>query len=323
MRAVTQPRYGSPDALRITTVPVRVPGPTEVRVRIRAAGVDAGTWHLITGKPYLMRFMGFGFRGPRSGTLGLAFAGDVDAVGSAVTAFRPGDRVFGSHGGAFAEFVNAPEKMLARMPSGLSFEAAATLPVSGVTAIQAVRDAGEVRSGQSVLVIGAGGGVGSFAVQLAVAAGANVTAVCSSSKASFVRELGAAEVVDYTQTDVTALDRRWDVILDIAGNRRLSRLRSILAPRGTLVLVGGENGGPVLGGMERVLGATVLNAFTGQRLRGLMSRENAADFEALAAAVTSGAVVPAIDTVYPLAEASAAVTHVASARARGKIVLVP
>ncbi|MCS5719687.1 NAD(P)-dependent alcohol dehydrogenase [Herbiconiux sp. CPCC 205763] len=323
MRAVTQPRYGSPDALRVTLVPVPSPGPNEVRVRIRAAGVDAGTWHLVTGKPYLMRLLGFGVRGPRSGTLGLAFAGEVDAVGSAVTAFQPGDRVFGSHGGAFAEFVCAPESMLARMPSDAGFDAAATLPVSGVTALQAVRDAGEVHAGQSVLVIGAGGGVGSFAVQLAVAAGATVTAVCSGSKESLVRSLGASEVVDYTQTDVTALDRRWDVIIDIAGNRRLSRLRRILGKRGTLVLVGGENGGPVLGGMERMLGATVLNAFTSQRLRGLISRENAADFDVLAAAVTSGAIVPAIDTPYPLAEAGAAVTHVAAGRARGKVILVP
>ncbi|MGD8167058.1 NAD(P)-dependent alcohol dehydrogenase [Herbiconiux sp. P16] len=323
MRAVTQPRYGTPDALQVTSVSVPEPGPNDVRVRIRAAGVDAGTWHLVTGKPYLMRLLGFGLRGPRSGTLGLAFAGAVDAVGAGVTSFRPGDRVFGSHGGAFADFVCAPQSMLVRMPADLSFEAAATLPVSGVTALQAVRDAGEVSPGQKVLVLGAGGGVGSFAVQLAVAAGATVTGVCSGSKASFVRELGAAEVVDYTQTDVTALDRRWDVIIDIAGNRPLSRLRPILAPRGILVLVGGENGGPVLGGMERMLGATVLNVFTGQRLRGLISRENAADFEALAVAVTSGAIVPAIDTVYPLAEVAAAVDHVAAGRARGKVVLVP
>ncbi|SDZ00246.1 NAD(P)-dependent alcohol dehydrogenase [Herbiconiux ginsengi] len=323
MRAVTQSRYGSPDALRVSVRPVPQPGPGEVRVRVRAAGVDAGTWHLVTGKPYLMRFMGFGLRGPRSGTLGLAFAGEVEAVGTAVTAFSPGDRVFGSGGGAFAEFVCAPQSMLARMPAGLGFEAAATLPVSGVTAIQAVRDAGEVHAGQNVLVIGAGGGVGSFAVQLAVAAGAAVTAVCSGSKAAFVERLGASEIVDYTRADVTALDRRWDVIIDIAGNRRLSRLRRILAPRGTLVLVGGENGGPVLGGMERVLGATLLNAFTRQRLRGLVSRENAADFEALADAVTSGAVIPAIDAVRPLEQVAAAVNHVAEGRARGKVVLVP
>ncbi len=321
MRAVTLARYGTPADVTVGIRPVPEPGPDEVRVRVRAAGIDAGTLHLVTGTPYLMRVMGFGFRGPRGGRLGLAFAGDVAAVGSAVTAFSPGDRVVGSQAGALAEFVCAPASAIVPIPDPVGYGAAATLPISGVTAIQAVRDVARVRAGQRVLVIGAGGGVGSFAVQLAVTAGATVTAVCSGAKAEFVRGLGASEVIDHTQTDITAAGRRWDAIIDLAGNRRLSRLRSILAPRGTLVLVGGENGGAILGGMERMLGALLLTSVTRQRLRGLASRERAADLADLAAQVAAGTLAPAIDTGYPLDRVGDALRHVATARARGKVLV--
>jgi NADPH:quinone reductase-like Zn-dependent oxidoreductase len=321
MKAMVQERYASPDALRQVERPVPIPGEHKVLVRVMAAGVDVGTWHVVTGKPYLMRLMGFGFRGPKNPVPGLAFAGRVHAVGAGVTAFQPGDDVFGSHPGAFAEYLSAPDSAMVRMPATLDYTRAAALPISGITAMQAVRDAGEVQAGQRVLVIGAAGGVGNFAVQLAVAAGATVTGVCSGAKADFVRTLGATEVVDYAHTDVTAVDRRWDVIIDTAGNRSLSRLRRVLTPAGTLVLVGGESGGAILGGMERVVAALVVNSFTKQRLRGLTSRENAADLAVLAAHADSGAISPAIDTVFPLAEAAAAIDYVIEARARGKVIL--
>jgi NADPH:quinone reductase-like Zn-dependent oxidoreductase len=323
MKAMTLARYGSPDGLRLVELPVPAPRDHDVLVRVMAAGVDAGTWHTVTGRPYLMRLMGFGFRGPRNPVPGLAFAGRVEAVGPGVSAFRAGDDVFGSHPGAFAEYVAAAESTMTLMPVTLDHVHAAALPISGVTALQAVRDAGEVQAGQRVLVIGAGGGVGSFAVQLAEGAGASVTAVCSAAKAGFALELGAHEVIDYAVTDVTALDRTWDVIIDTAGNRPLSRLRRILAPSGTLVLVGGENGGSILGGMERVLAAGILSPTSRQRLRGLISRETTADLVALAGLVGAGTLSPAIDIVRPLPEAAAAIRQVIEGRARGKVILAP
>ncbi len=321
MKAIVQQRYGSTDMLDYADIAVPTPGPNDILVRVHAAGVDAGTWHLMTGKPYLMRLMGFGFRGPKARVRGLAFAGRVDAVGSAVTRFRPGDDVFGAAESAFAEYLVTPESNAVPMPVGLGFEKAAALPISGTTALQAVRDAAEVSPGQRVLVLGAAGGVGCFAVQLAVAAGASVTGVCSGPKTELVRSLGADRVIDYTSTDVTALDEKWDVIIDTAGNRSLSKLRGILTSTGTLVIVGGERGGPTLGGIERVLAAGIVNAFTGQRLRGLMSKENPADQAALADRVDHGVLDPVIDTVYPLSDAASAISHIAAGRARGKVIL--
>lgn len=321
MSAVVQHAYGASDALRVETVPVPVPGPAEVLVAVRAAGVDAGTWHLMTGRPYLMRVIGFGFRGPKAAVRGLAFSGRVAAVGSAVTDLRPGDDVFGSADGAFAEFVLAPRAALVRMPASLGYEQAAAVPVSAVTALEALR-AAAVPDGGRVLVLGASGGVGHYAVQLSVAAGATVTGVCSAAKAAFVSELGAAEVIDYRATDVTATGRRWDAIIDTAGDRRLSRLRGILAPAGSLVIVGGS-GGPVLGGMERVLASAVANVFTRQRLIGLVSKENATDLAELAALVDAGAFTPAVDAVFPLDRAGDAIDLVASGGVRGKVVVTP
>lgn len=320
MSAVVQHTYGTSDVLRVETVPVPSPGPADVLVGMRAAGVDAGTWHLMTGRPYLMRVIGFGLRGPKASVRGLAFAGRVAAVGSAVTDLRPGDDVFGSADGAFAEFVLAPRSALVRLPASLGYEQAAAVPVSAVTALQALR-AAAVPAGGSVLVLGAAGGVGHYAVQLALAAGARVTAVCSAPKAEFVRGLGAAEVIDYRSTDVTASGRRWDAIIDTAGDRPLSRLRRILAPTGSLVIVGGS-GGPLLGGMQRVLGAAIVNLFSRQRLLGLISRENAADLTELAALADDGALTPAVDAVLPLDRAGDAIDLVASGTVCGKVVVV-
>lgn len=325
MRALTQHRYGGPEVLVSIERPLPAVAATEVRVRVRATAVDAGTIHVLTGKPYLMRVIGFGFRTPRAPYPGRAFAGEIVDVGSAVGGFRVGDRVVGSTSGTFAEYIAVPAATLVTIPAAVTFETAATLPISGVTALQALR-AAKVETAPDaqalrVLVLGAGGGVGSFAVQLAAGGGATVTGVCSSSKVDFVNSLGAHEVIDYTVDDVTSTTRTWDVIIDAGGRRPLKALRRILSPTGHLVLVGAENGGPMLGGLERVIGASMLDRFTGQHLHGLVSRELTADLSQLVHEVAAGRLRPAIDRVYPLHEAVAALTHVAESRAQGKVVI--
>jgi NADPH:quinone reductase-like Zn-dependent oxidoreductase len=325
MRAIVQHRYGGPEVLEPAERSVPALPSTHVLVRVRAAGVDAGTVHILTGKPYLMRAIGFGVRKPRSPYPGRAFAGEIVDVGSEARGFRVGDRVVGSTTGTFAEYISVPAAIPVAIPPALSFETAATLPISGVTALQALcvagldtaPDAGSPR----VLVLGAGGGVGSFAVQLALAKGATVTGVCSTSKVDFVRSLGAHEVLDYTVDDVTAATRPWDVIIDAGGRRPLGALRRILRPTGHLVLVGAENGGPMLGGLERVIGAGLLDRFTRQHLHGLVSRELTVDLRLLVDEVAAGRLHPAIDRVYPLNEAAAALTRVAESQARGKVVV--
>ena len=244
MRAITQSRYGTvpEDVMRLGQVARPGIGDNDVLIRVQAAGVDRGTWHVMAGQPYLMRLLGFGFRGPRNRVPGLDVAGTVVAVGPAVTRFAAGDEVFGVARGSFAEYAAAPEGTLARKPAALSFEQAAAVAVSGLTALQGLRDAGRIKPGQKVLVIGASGGVGSYAVQLASSFGAEVTGVCSTAKADLVRSIGADHVIDYTRADFADGQRHYDLILDIGGNSRLSRLRRALTPRGTLVIVGGEGG---------------------------------------------------------------------------------
>lgn len=318
MRAVVQDAYGTADALRVEEVPVPEIGAADVLVRVRAAGIDAGTWHLTTGRPYLMRAMGFGLRGPKPRVRGLAFAGEVEAVGADVRDLHPGDRVYGSAVGALAEYVRAQRAAVVPIPDGLGFEEAAAVPVSAATALQAV-DAARIVAGDRVLVLGAAGGVGHYAVQLAVARGGIVTGVCSSGKHDLVRKLGATETIDYTTTDVLGLGRIWDAIIDIAGNRPLNLLRRSLAPEGALVLVGGESGGSILGGIERIAAAGLRNATTRQRLIGLLSRERAEHLTELSGLIESGAVRPVIDTVYPLERTAEAVAHIGAGRARGKV----
>jgi NADPH:quinone reductase-like Zn-dependent oxidoreductase len=312
--------YGSPKSLRLASGPVPVPVTNEVLVRVVAAGIDAGTWHLITGMPYLARAIGFGLRAPKNPVPGLAFAGRVAAVGPEVTRFRVGDNVMGSAPGAFAEYLTTPEIKVGWMPQGLDHTHAAAIPISAVTAWEAIRGA-SIEAGDGVLVLGAGGGVGHYAVQLAVAAGGRVTGVSSATKAEFVRSLGAAETLDYRSVEPTDLDRTWDVIVDTAGGRPLRQLRRVLAPKGKLVIVGSEMGGPILGGTERLLGAALVNLFTRQQLLGLISREDPADYEALSTFVTEGALTPHIDRTFPLAEAADAVDYVRGGAARGKVVL--
>ncbi|WP_284746448.1 NAD(P)-dependent alcohol dehydrogenase [Amycolatopsis sp. RTGN1] len=319
MKAIVQDRYGSPDVLEFRDLGRPSPGAGEVLVRVHAAGVDPGVWHLTTGHPYLLRLLGFGLRRPKPPVRGLDFAGTVEEVGDGVTRVRPGDEVFGVCEGAFAEYAVAKQHLVAAKPARLSFEQAAAVLVSGGTALQALRDVGRVQAGQRVLVIGAAGGIGTFAVQLAKASGAEVTGVCSTAKTDLVRTLGAEHVVDYTREDFAG--RRYDLIVDTAGLRSLSTLRRSLTPRGTLVIVGGENGRRWLGGIQRVFRAALLNPFVRQRLCGLVSRVRGADLDDLRDLIEAGKLTPVLDRTYPLADAAAALGHLHEGRAAGKVVL--
>ncbi len=323
MRAIVQETYGAPDVLRLEQVAVPDVATDEVLVRVEAAGLDRGTWHLLTGRPYLMRVMGFGLRAPKNRVPGLDLAGTVVAIGSAVTRFAVGDEVFGISRGSFAEYAVAREDKLARKPASLTFEQAAVVPISGITALQALRDSGRLRAGQRVLVIGASGGVGSYAVQLATAWGARVTGVASTRKLAFVRSLGAEHVVDYTREDFADGTRRYDLIIDIGGNAKLARLRRALTPRGTLVIVGGEDGGSITGGFGRQLRAVALSPFVRQRLTMLASKERGADLEPLTDLIDSGAVTPSLERTFPLAQVAEAVRQLDAGSVRGKLAIVP
>ena len=321
MKAIVQDCYGMPDVLEFRDAERPSPGAGEVLVRVHAAGVDPGVWHLTTGHPYLVRLLGFGLRRPKVPVRGLDFAGTVEDVGDGVTRVRPGDEVFGVGEGTFAEYAVAKADLVAAKPTRLSSEQAAAVLVSGGTALQAVRDVGRVRPGQRVLVLGAAGGTGTFAVQLAKAFGAQVTGVCSTAKTDLVRTLGADHVVDYTREDFAA--QQYDLIVDTAGLRSLTALRRALTPRGTLVIVGGENGGRWLGGIQRVFRAALLNPFVRQRLCGLVSRVRGADLDDLRDLIEAGKLTPALDRTYPLADAAAAIGHLHAGRAAGKVVLIP
>jgi NADPH:quinone reductase-like Zn-dependent oxidoreductase len=322
MKAIVQDEYGSADVLRFEDVEKPAVGEKDVLVRVRAAGSGPDVWHLMTGKPYMAR-PAIGFRRPKVRVRGWDVAGVVEAVGSAVTGFKPGDEVMGfASSGSFAEFAVVPVDKLAMKPASLSFEEAAAVPVAGTTAFRAVTEAAEVKPGQKVLVVGAAGGVGSFVVQFAKASGAEVTGVASTSKLELVRSLGADDVIDYTRQDFTAGERRWEVIIDMAGRRPLSQLRRALTPTGTLVIVGGDGGGPVTGGFFRgMLRAPVVSKFVGQRLMGLTTKERAEDVRAVNELIEAGKVRPVIDRTYPLIEAPDAVRYLAEGHPRGKIVI--
>jgi NADPH:quinone reductase-like Zn-dependent oxidoreductase len=317
MQAIVQDSYGSADVLRSARIDRPEIADHEVLLRVHAAGLDRGTWHLMTGTPYLMRIIGFGFRRPKNRVPGVDVAGTVVAVGSAVTKFEVGDEVFGMSRGSFAEYAAAREDKLAHKPASCTFEQAATVGISGGTALQALT-AGRVQAGQRVLIIGASGGVGSFAVQLAKAAGAEVTGVCSTNKLDLVTNLGADRVVDYTREDFADGVHHYDLIIDIAGNSTLSRLRRALTPTGTAVIVGGESKGNLTGGIDRQLRAMILTPFVSQRLTGLASKERASDLEVLAGHITVGAVTPSIDRTYPLDQVPEAMRHLAAGKVKGK-----
>ena len=323
MQAIVQDRYGTvpEDVLRLGQIARPEIRGDEVLVRVRAAGVDRGTWHLMTGLPYAVRMAGYGLRGPRTRVPGLDVAGIVEAVGRDVTGLEPGDEVFGTCRGSFAQYAPARASRLAPKPAGLTFEQAASVPTSATTALQAVRDKANVRAGQHVLITGASGGVGSFAVQIAKALGAEVTGVSSASKMDLVRSVGADHVIDYAREDFTDGRRRYDAIIDIGGNRRLASLRRALTPKGTLVITGGEEGGRWLGGTGRNLQASLLSPLVSQKLVAFIARQRRADLMHLSDLIESGAVNPALDRTYPLSQAAAAVRYVAEGRARGKVVL--
>lgn len=319
MKAIVQDRYGTHDVLRLEEVPDPVPGPGEVLVRVAAAGVDRGTWHVMAGRPLAAR-LALGLRGPRDRTPGRDVAGTIEAVGEGVTDYALGDAVYGTARGSFAELAVVPVTRLARRPSALSAEEAAAVPVSAMTALQALR-AGRVGKGDRVLVIGASGGVGSYAVQLAVDLGAHVTGVCGPAKADLVRSLGAEHVVDHTTTPVETLDDRFDAILDIGGQRPVRLLRGLLTERGALVIVGGEGGGRWLGGLGRPIGAALLSPFVRQRLVMLTASEDGADLATLTDIIERGGMRPAVERTFTMEKAAAAIDHVARGRARGKVVV--
>jgi NADPH:quinone reductase-like Zn-dependent oxidoreductase len=322
MQAITQDRYGeAEDVLRLEEITRPAIGDQEVLLRVHAAGVDRGVWHLMTGLPYPVRLAGYGIRAPKTRVRGREVAGRVEATGPAVTALQVGDEVFGIADGSFAQYASARPDKLAPKPANLTFTQAAAVPVSAQTALQAVRDRGHVQPGQQVLVIGASGGVGTFAVQIAKAAGAEVTGMCRTAKMDTVRSLGADHVIDYTRQDITAAGRRYDVILDIGGNRPLKHLRSILDPRGTLVIVGGETRGRWLGGSDRQLRALLLSPVTGQTLTTLICSENTQDLLALTKLIESGQVRPVIDRTYPLSQIPEAIQYMRDGHAQGKVVI--
>lgn len=318
MKAIVQDRYGSADVLQLREIPRPRPRAHEVIVRVHAAGIDFGVWHLMAGMPYAVR-LAFGLRRPRNPVRGTELAGVVEEVGAKVTRFRAGDEVFGIGEGSFAEYARASDSTLRHKPRNLDFAEAAVVPVSATTALVALR-AARVQAGQTVLITGAGGGVGSYAVQLARAMGAEVTGVCSTSKLDFVLSLGAAHVIDYTREDVARGDRTYDVIIDLAGSRALSTLRRALAPRGTLVIVGGEGGGRWLG-MGRQLWSKVLGLVTRQKFRSPLALVNQEDLMVLEGMLLAGKLMPVVDRRHPLSEAPTAIRALAAGHSRGKAVI--
>jgi NADPH:quinone reductase-like Zn-dependent oxidoreductase len=325
MKAIVQDRYGGPEVLELRDILRPVPTDDQVLVRVHAAGLDRGVWHVMTGLPYLIRVVvpTLGLRQPKVPVRGMDVAGRVEAAGSTVTHFRPGDEVFGwTDTGSYAEYATAPEDHLAPKPATLTFEQAAAVPISGFAALQGLRDVGQVQAGQQVLVIGAAGGVGSFAVQLAKAFGAEVTGVCSTTQVDLVRSIGADDVVDYTRQDVTDGTRQWNLILDTAGHRSLSRLRRALAPTGTLVIVGSEGRGRWLGGFDRNLRAVALSRLVGQRLRMLSSKPRQEDLQTMRELSEAGKITPMIDRTYPLREVPEAIRYLVEGHGgSGKIVI--
>jgi NADPH:quinone reductase-like Zn-dependent oxidoreductase len=321
MRTILQDAYGpDPEAvLRLGEIDKPSIKGDEVLVQVHAASVDRGTWHIMAGLPYPIRAAGFGLRNPRYNNPGRSLAGTVEVVGSGTTGFALGDEVFGIGTSSFAEYAIAQVGKLAAKPANLSFEQAAAVPVSGLTALQAVRDHGRVQPGQSVLITGASGGVGSFAVQIAKLYGAQVTGLCSTAKMDAVRSLGADRVLDYTLTELEGPDHRYEVILDIGGNRRLRDLRAALAPKGRLIIVGGETDGRWLGGSDRQVRARLLSPFVDATLGTFICSENASDLGVLGELIEAGSVTPAIDRTYPLDDVAGAMRYLLDGHAKGKV----
>ncbi|MEU3920049.1 NAD(P)-dependent alcohol dehydrogenase [Streptomyces sp. NPDC029004] len=329
MKAIVQDRYGSPDVLELTELDKPAPAANEVLVRVHAASVNARDWHVMRGDPYIARLMlpsVFGFSGPKRRIRGRDFAGRVEAVGAEVTRFRPGDEVYGDLGnadGAFAEYVCAPDGTVEPKPANLTFEQAAAMPLAGNTALMGLRDVGRVQPGQHVLINGASGGVGTFAVQIAKSFGAEVTAVCSTRNVDLVRSLGADQVVDYTREDFAAGGRRCDVVFDLVGNRSLTEYRRALTPAGTLVLSGGgvSGGGSPVGPMGLLIRGQALSPFVRHRLLALTESPGKENLAVLRELAESGKVTPVIDRTYQLSQVSEAIRYLEVEHARAKVVI--
>src|SRR5579864_6297469 len=309
MKAITQDEYGLPDVLHLQEIQKPEVGDDDVLLRVHAASVHSGDWHMMTGEPRLMRMIGFGFRAPKARVRGMDVAGTVEAVGRNVTRFQAGDEVFGICDGSFAEYACARAGKLASRPTNLTFEQAAAVPTSACTALQALRGPGEIQPGQRVLINGASGGVGLFAVQIAKSFDAEVTGVCSTTKMDMVHAIGADHVIDYNKEDFTQSAPRYDLILDMVGNRSLSQLRGALTPRGTLVLVGGEGGDRWIGALSRSMQALVVSPFVSQRLRPLLGAANTQDLEFLKQLIETGKVRPVVDRTFSLSEIPHAIRY--------------
>jgi NADPH:quinone reductase-like Zn-dependent oxidoreductase len=320
MRAIVQDQYGeTAEVLRLEEVDQPQIGPDDVLVRIRAAGVHIGDWHVMAGLPYLLRVVGFGFRAPKVRVRGIDLAGTVEAVGQNVTRFKVGNEVFGTCEGSFAEYAATPENTLALKPPNLTFQQAAAVPTSAIAALQALRDAGSIKAGQQVLLIGASGGVGLFAIQIAKSFGAEVTGVCSTTKVDVIRSLGADQVIDYTQEDFTQNRQQYDLILVMGGNHSLSQLKQLLRPGGTLVPVGTEAGNRWVGGKAWI--QAMLLSRLKRHLRPLASQPNQADLQFVAELIEAGKIRPVIDKTFLLSEVPQAIRYLTAGHARGKIVI--
>lgn len=321
MRAIVQNSYGSFEVLQIAEIERPQIKDDEILVKVSAAGLDRGTEHLMTGTPYLIRLLGYGFRGPKNPVPGLDFSGTVEALGKNVTRFQLGDEVYGIGQGSFAEYVSVKEKKLALRPTNLELQTAAAVPVSAITALEAVRDHGRLEAGQSVMVIGASGGVGTYAVQIAKALGAHVTGVCSTSKMELVQSLGAERIIDYTKEDFADGQTQYDLIVDIGGNTQTAKLRKALSPKGTLVFVGGEEGGRIIGGIGRQIMAVILSPFRKQRFAMFVGSESAAALEQVTRMIEQGQITPFVGAKFSLEQAPEAMRQLANGEARGKTII--
>src|SRR4030095_7717076 len=324
MKAIVYHNYGSPDVLRLEEIEKPVPNDNQALVKVRAASVNPLDWHFMEGTPYIMRPMGVGLLKPNETRLGVDYAGTVEAVGKNVTKFKPGDEVFGGKTGAFAEYVCVlADRAVALKPANITFEQAASVPIAAITALQALRDKGKVQAGQKVLINGASGGVGTFAVQIAKSLGADVTGVCSTRNLELVRSIGADHVIDYTKEDFTKGNEHYDVILDNVGTQPLSGFRRVLKPNGICVMIGGggPNEGKWVGPMARPIKAMLISPFISQKMGMMMAQGNKDDLNILADLMQSGKVTPVIDRTYPLSQIRDAMKYLEAGHARGKVII--
>jgi len=320
MKAAVYTRYGPPEVVQITDTEKPVPNDSEVLIKVRAASVNPYDWHFMRGMPYFLRIVA-GLRKPKDTRLGADAAGQVEAIGKNVTRFKSGDEVFGTCRGAFAEYARASESTLALKSKNMTFEQAASVPIAALTALQSLRDKGHIQSGQKVLINGAAGGVGTFAVQIAKSFGADVTGVCSTRNVEMVRSIGANQVVDYTREDFTKSGQRYDIILDAVGNHSLSACKRVLGPKGVLVMAGGIAGRWMIGPLTRGIRAGVVSRFTSQNMVGILAKPNKADLTILGELMATGKVTPVIDRRYTLSEVPGAIRYVETGHARGKVVI--